>query len=547
MSNGHCRTAWSSYWYWLPALLAAVFVLVYSDFGPTDDHNILNSIFQGHALPMCVYPEMGRFSPLCFQELNLFPDPTGNPEWFFLPQAIALLVFCYCFSRVLTEVGCSQWRPAVLLTFLLLSPGFVTIWLRIQLVERNFVVFLTVFLLLYVLVEKGRRSLLLPALATGTVAMYFKEPGFIVIGVFAATHWLLQFKNGYRQWNWMDFLLLVSAGCYLPVYYFVVFSKRVLLYGSHSSTVAEFLTTLAKTAGNFALNDPLIFFVALPLAGWRAYRIMRNHVTADPLFDAMLIAGATYALIFFPLNIFSVYYWTPVYVFSVPATIHFYSKYKESTRGRGYWRFSMKTVALLLAVSVLPSGVHLISYYKYVPINFNATVDFIAKDIQQKQIATMPGIYIESSMTPDAPSIYYDSFNIFLQVRGGLKAGQFAIRSSAMPTTDRQLRTHGQELAIGDPLYAAYYSVVALPPKVAPSTGDYLVIIPQTATEIDRDYLKRLQQSCCDLVFSTSSTFAVPNLSLKILLKLAATRLGLGDSMGKNYFEFPDYFVFVRR
>jgi hypothetical protein len=544
MSDRHCRTAWSSYWHWLPVFAAAAFILAYADFGPTDDHQILNSIFQGHALPMCIYPEMGRFSPLCFQELNLFSGATGHPGWFFLSQAIALLVFCYCFSRVLTEAGCSQWRPAALLTLLLLSPGFVTIWLRIQLVERNFVVFLTVFLLLYVLVEKGRRSMLLPALAAGTVAMYFKEPGFIVIGVFAATHWLLQFKNGHRRWNWMDFLLLVSAGCYLPVYYFVVFSKRALLYGSHSGTATEFLGTLAKTAGNFALNDPFIFFLALPLAGWRAYRIIRNHVTADPLFDAMLIAGAAYALIFFPLNIFSVYYWTPVYVFSLPAAIHFYAKNKEYAGG--YWRFSTKAVALLLAVSVLPSGVHLISYYKYVPINFNATVDFIAKDIQQKQFATVPAIYIDS-MTPDAASIYYDNLNIFLQVRGGLKAGQFAMRSAVKPATERQLRTHGQELAIGDPLYASYYSSVSLPPTVAPGAGDYLVIVPQTTMNIDKDYLQRLQQSCCDLVFSTSSPLAIPNVGLKTLLKLAAARLGLGESMGKNYFESPDYFVFVRR
>jgi hypothetical protein len=543
MSDRHCSTAWRNYWYWIAAF-AAAFVLAFANLGPTDDHHILNSIFQGHALPMCIYPEMGRFSPLCFQELNLFSVSTGNPEWFFLPQAIALLVFCYCFSRVLSEADCNQWRPAVVLTVLLLSPGFVTIWLRVQLVERNFVVFLTVFLLLYVLVEKGRRSLLLPALAVGTAAMYFKEPGFIVIGVFAATHWLLQFKNGCRQWNSMDFLLLVSAGLYLPVYYFVVFSKRVLLYGAHSGTSTDFVVTLVKTAGNFALNDPLIFFVALPLAGWRTYRIIRNQVTADPLYDAMLIAGAAYALIFFPLNIFSVYYWAPAYVFSLPAMIHLYPKNKECTGG--YWRLSTKTVALLLAISVLPLGVHLISYYKYVPINFNATVDFIAKDIQQKQSGTVPAIYIEG-MTPDAASIYYDSLGIFLEVRGGLKAGQFVMRSAVEPATERQLRTRGRELAIGDPLYSSYYSVIAPPPKVAPSTGDYLVIIPQTTTEIDQDYLKRLEQSCCDLVFSTSSPLAVPNVSLKILLKLAAARLGLGESMGKNYFGFPDYFVFVRR
>lgn len=544
MADSHCRTAWSSYWPWLPAFAAAALVLVYADLGPTDDHQILNSIFQGRLFPMCVYPEMGRFSPLCFQELNLFSGPTVRPEWFFLPQAIALLVFCYCFFRILTEAGCSQWWPAAPLTLLLLSPGFVTIWLRIQLVERNFVVFLTIFLLLYVLVEKGRRSMLLPALVAGTAAMYFKEPGFLIVGVFVATHWLLQFRNGHRAWNWMDFLLLVSAGCYLFVYYFVVFSKRTLLYGSHSGTVTEFLITLLKTGGNFALNDPFIFFVALPLAGWRAYGIIRNHVIADPLFDAMLIAGAAYALIFFPLNIFSVYYWTPAYVFSLPAAIHFYAKNGECTGG--YWRFSTKAVALLLAVSVLPSGVHLISYYKYAPINFNATVDFIANDIQKKPHTTAPAIYIDS-MTPDAASIYYDSLNIFLQVRGGLKASQFTMHSAVKPANERQFRTRGQELAIGDPLYAAYYSVIALPPTVAPSTGDYLVIIPQTTANIDQGYLKRLQQSCCDLVFSTSSTFAVPNLSLKILVKLAAVRLGLGESMGKNYFEPPDYFVFVRR
>ncbi|MBU0751008.1 MAG: hypothetical protein KJ787_15035 [Gammaproteobacteria bacterium] len=544
MSDKHCRTAWSSYWHWLPAFAAGVFILAYADFGPTDDHQILNSIFQGHSLYLIVFPELGRFCPLCFQELNLLPASTRSPFWFFLPQAISLLVFCYCFSRIIVELECRLWRPAVLLTLLLLSPGFVTIWLRIQLCERNFVVFLTIFLLFFVLVEKGRRSMLIPALAAGTVAMYFKEPGFIVIGVFAATHWLLQFRNGHRRWNWMDFLLLVSAGCYLPVYYIVAFSKRELTYGAHSGTAAEFLITLAKTAGNFALNDPFIFFIALPLAGWRAYRILRTHVIADPMFDAMLIAGATYALLFFPLNIFSVYYWTPAYVFSVPAVIHFYAKNKECARG--YWRFSKKAVALLFAISVLPSGVHLISYYKYVPINFNATVDFIANDIQQKPHEDVPVIYIDS-MTPDAASIYYDSLNIFLQVRGGLKAEQFVMRSAANPVTDRQLRTHGQELAIGDPLYAAYYSVIELPPTVAPSAGDYLIIVPQTTADIDQDYLMRLQQSCCDLVFSTASAFAVPNLSLKILLKLAAARIGLGESMGKNYFGPPDYFVFVRR
>ncbi|HNT61484.1 MAG: hypothetical protein DPW12_09680 [Rhodocyclaceae bacterium] len=525
------------------AITMGLGILVHADFGPTDDHDILNSIFQGRLLPLFVFPEMGRFCPMCFQELNLISVFTDSPVGYFLFQAASLAVFIFSFSWLLRTVSINYWHWLAPLSLILLAPGFVTIWLRIELCERNLVVLLALFLQSFLMFEKGRRYMLLPALLAAILAMYYKEPVFLLVGVFSTTYWLLQLKNGHRSWNWLSFLLIVSALIYIFIYYHFAFSQRAYLYGQQEFST-ELLAVLAKTIGNFVLNDPLIVFIALPLTGWRIYRVFRGRSAAEPLFDAMLIAATAYAVLFLLLNIFSVYYWTPVYIFAVPAAIYFFGRDVEFVGI--YWKVAAYSVALLYLISVLPTGIHLISYYKYVPINYNATVNFIANDIKQKRYATAPAIYIQG-MAPDSASIYYDNLNVFLQARAGLKADQFVMHSEAQPATRRHMQVDGSAMKLGDPGYQAFYSVTRFPETIAPKTGDYLVVIPQTTKNVDRTYLEQLQESCCERVFSTSSPLAVPNYSLKTLLKLAAKRAGIGKAMGENYYGMPDYYVFVRR
>jgi hypothetical protein len=527
----------------------AALLIIGADLGPTDDHHLLNSLQIGLSWWPCVYPEMGRFSPLCLQELNLIARLSPTATAYFAFQALALIVVVWVFVTTLRNTGSAKYS-VVAAVLLMLSAGFVTTWFRIMLVERDFTLFLALFVLCYVMFQRSNGwPGFIGALVAGNFAMYYKEPGFLFVGGLAATHLLLAWRSGTVRAKLLDGLLMASAALFLLTYWVVVFSHHERLYGSTAGTGISTVWLLGRNAASYLLSDPVILLLAVPLTAWRAWRVLIWRQPAHPVYDGLLAAACAYVSVFFVFNIYSPYYWLPVYVFAVPALLYFATQTREM-RGVA-WKAAAGLSFGLIALNVLPTGLHLISFYKYVPINYNAAVDFLRDDISRRAAPNPPAIHIEG-IAPDTASIYYDSLNLFLQA-AGLTPEQFRFASALPPESPQPLLkpAPGQALKRGDAEYSSYYTVVQRVPTAPLQPGDYLVVIPQTTRNVDAEYLRRIEQDCCDLVFRTHSPLAIPNLSLKTWLRMLAVKFAPlppgAPPRGENFFGWPDYYVFKQR
>jgi len=244
--------------------------------------------------------------------------------------------------------------------------------------ERWTVLILTLFLSGYLSFQKKQRtSVLWPTLVAANFAFYSKEPVFLMVGSLAVLHLVFTYKLATYKQKLMDFWLIFSAVIYIFVYYFLVFVHR----GEHlyKDTSYSVFIQMAKNLYNFMLNDPFLFFLLVPLVCLRLYSIIKNRHSDYPLYDALFLSSFVYFSAFIVLNIFSIYYLLPVYVFAIPCVI-FYATNSVLFNVRVI-KFAVILTALLTIFSSMPMAVYLLSFYKYVPVNYNKMLDFMEQDL----------------------------------------------------------------------------------------------------------------------------------------------------------------------
>jgi len=98
------------------------------------------------------------------------------------------------------------------LLLLVFSPGFSEAWLRLLVPERGSLVFFIGFLWCYFRYEdRGHLAYATGALIAANVAMYYKEPGFIMLGTFAVVRLLSARLSKSDSTRIVDELLIVSV------------------------------------------------------------------------------------------------------------------------------------------------------------------------------------------------------------------------------------------------------------------------------------------------------------------------------------------------
>lgn len=195
-----------------------------------------------------------------------------------------------------------------------------------------------------------------------------------------------------------------------------------------------------------------------------------------------------------------------------------------------------------MIANIIPSGIHTISHYKYTSINFNKTLDFLVKDVQDQRSIDRADIFIDGVDRGDGRTVYFILAE-YLRFRG-LEDSQFDLKSPAdLPTN-----------AID---YGAYTPRIPLPFSVFRKTagdeiksGDYLVIGPQSYHDVSDKYIEDFLENYT-LAFRTKSSFAVPNLDGKALIKYAAVKFLPQEKrnflQSENIAEWPDYYIFVKK
>ncbi|NIA25991.1 MAG: hypothetical protein GWP04_10555 [Gammaproteobacteria bacterium] len=293
--------------YTITVLVFVGLVLIKPAFGPIDDCGFFTTVMRGVRIPFNIAPEIGRFFPLSGQEYNLVALFSTEPFWFYTVNAVELAIFSVVLLKLM---GAATDKPALITgvaVLLFLSPAFTDSWFRLLVPERTSALLFGIFLVMYARAQRTRKAAPVAlAVISGTLALYYKEPGFLALGTFATVHLAMTWKTSPRLLKLLDWLLLTGSAAFLLTYFIVVYSHRgEALYGADN--IASVLI-LPRTVFTYTMTDPALILGLLPLAAYRASLILLRRTQPHPLFDPMLAAGTAYVLAYFVLRLRSPHY-----------------------------------------------------------------------------------------------------------------------------------------------------------------------------------------------------------------------------------------------
>ncbi len=509
---------------WIIIGVYGLLFFVQNAFGLIDDGELIGTIFDGKPIPFFIRESIGRFYPFDGQEYNIVSLFSHSADAFYFYNFLQYVVVVVLLTKILQQVLNNQrsiWIPIAIGMFIL-SPGFATAWFRLFVPERGAVFFLVLFLFFYMRFQKKEKLLYLFAgLFFVNIALYYKEPIFIMVGLFSFVHLLFGFKILSSKQKWFDILIMLSSLVWVGLYYFIVFvHKGETLYNAYlfDSTILYikyFISTV--------LADPFAMLLLL-LLGVRLFLVIVKKVPLSPIYDAMLASSSIYILIFQVLNMFAFHYLLPLYVFGIPALFYWIKVEK-------YYKFLLIKLGIIGAFGVfifntLPIGLHTIAHYKNVPYNFQHNLDFLETYIEKNNDKTkifLDGVYTDTGIE------IYGSYNTYLIYRGVPK-NKFEI-SSTMGSLGFYKRKDKRKV---DDIHS----------------GDLLVVTPYSFHNINNKYLTFLEKEY-DLVYSAKSSIDVGNYSLQSLLKYVWTMKNKENSNevlnNLNIVQKSDFYVFEKK
>jgi len=546
--------------------LYTVLLVINPALGPSDEFAFLATLQSGAFFPMygADFPyynsvEIGRFSPLGGQEYNLVALFTNSPVGYFSLNAIELLLCAVLLIWLLRRYSIEPALAYLAGILLLLTPGLVLAYFKLLAIEKNVLLLFLGFLGVYHLFQQRQKAVHFAiTLLFANAAIYYKEAAFSAIANLAAAHLILTWKTSTNRSRALDGLLIASAMLYLGIYLVTILPYTKGAYLPSAEDYNFFIR--AKNIANYALSsDPIPIFILVPLLLWRLYQVYVRKMPAHPMLDPMLAAGAAYIGVFLVLNMYLPYYFLPAYAFILPPAIYFLGN--SEMRGV-YWKATFALVAVVMLLNAAPLAIHFISYNKYVPINFNKTMDFLVEDINRRYAGERLNIFYYGTDREAGGATYFIAGE-YLKFKG-LSIRKFDFKSDReaqapvpIGNTHRYPLDKEEDIRAVDP-NGEYvnpgipFSVFQPGPAQRIQRGDYLVLSPQSTAYFDQDTIERIKKEF-DLVFYTNSTFSIPRVDLKAFVKSYLYLRRSSESRARNLIKneniwnWPDYYVFVKR
>ncbi|PIR87919.1 MAG: hypothetical protein COU10_02075 [Candidatus Harrisonbacteria bacterium CG10_big_fil_rev_8_21_14_0_10_45_28] len=539
---------------WL-RLVFIIFVAAYASLfligpflGPTDDFYFLRTLQVGkpmlpysQSFPYFNFLSRGRFAPLGAMEYNLPAFFSASAFSYFLYHSIQFILLAVMLIFLISRVTSKKLLIYGIPILLFLTPEFTISFFRMQMTERIIIILFALLLLCYSLyLEKRKIWYLLVGFIAANLVIYFKEPIFVVIGVFAVSYLFLSRKIADKKIKIFNGLLLLSSLAYAVIYYFHVYLHLgPVLYSSNPYNP---LLVFIKNFLNYGFfSDPILILILLPMTAWRIYKIFIRRQESHPFYDSCLITASAYVLMFFALNMYGLHYLLPAYVLAIPALIYFLVQKKEKMP---FIKTAGFIAGFILIFNTLPSGIHYLTYYKYLPVNFNKTLAFLIQDIDSRHPNERVNIFLDGIDRGTGRDTYF-ILSEFLQFKG-LSNLKFNLKSDIETKNASPLAL----IKPGNPTPPFTVFETDKTDKIA--SGDYLVISPQTPKNINKPYLQSLNKDY-ELVFQTKSPLAFPNLNLKTLAKyflsrkISQSQKEKGVMTNENLMQWPDYYVLIRK
>jgi hypothetical protein len=494
-SNSQASISWTPLLFWIFLLLYSSFILYRPHFGLIDDARVLETYLAGKPLPPYITPSDGRFAPLQGEDyvVLLFLHPTALS--FFAINALELVVIGWLFvgQGSLALGGRRSALPYAFAACVMLTPGFIEVWLRLFVPERTEIVLFSLLFICFLKFhnsQKGRYAL--PCLIAAIMALCCKETAFILVGGIGLFHLCLNRSSTFKSRS-LDIVLIALSAIWLTFYYCFIyrFHGPTLYSASSGKPLYAVLHTLASNT----LHDPWIIVCLFLLLFFRFHSIIQNH-KINPIFDSVLLSCFFFYFAYFLLRMSNIYYLLPLYVF-VPysgCTI------LQNPSLRRLFHPALLTILSIMFFTQFLSGLREDLTWKFAPANFQASLNAILLEHTQSHKAIH--LFLSGASRGSGIELYSNLATYI--IHSGLRPDQFDILSDS--TVDQPLT---YKRFLNRPEYPFSYRNPGEIDK--PVSGDYILLTPYDSIyhrSIFRDSVKYT------LVFKTN-THIVRDLSLK--------------------------------
>lgn len=497
-------------------------MIFYANFSVIDDHTLVSTLFNNQAIPFFIMPEIGRYFPLDGFDLNIVARIFGvNAMYFYAFSATCGLIAIFALYKALKLVLDSSLYAKVLIILFLLTPAFITSFLRLFVPEKFESIFFGIFICFYILfLRKPKILYAIIALVCGSVALYYKEVAFIMLGGFAFFHFIFSFKNSRLGVKVLDIALMLSSFIWLVCYYIFVLSVKSTS-GSYGDTPYNKLIVFAKNVLNYALSEPFLVLGLGSILLYRIYLVCFKKDSIKPFLDSALIASSLHMLAYFALNIYSFHYPLPAYIFALFPLGYYFRAYFKQPFIKGIFIISLSIYVL----NSLPSFLYQLNHYKAVPNNYQETLSFLNSYLKEHPKTSL---YLENVNRASNVEVYH-SFAKNLEFLGNTS---FDMKSDI--GIDNTL--------LGAEKKDSKYSVFRSNAIVPKEAGDLVIVTPYGSKAFSKrdDY---------ELMFEATNGFNMPLLSIKTIMKLALSKVLKGDSeimLSSNAYALPIHFYVYR-
>ncbi|MGI0481777.1 hypothetical protein ACN4EE_13425 [Geminocystis sp. CENA526] len=328
--------------FWLPTIFFSIFFLIYTflifykeDFAYYDNEQFTKFSLQGIAYGFPIWRDQGRFWPLGLQEYNLLSLIDKSQLVYRGFSIVQLLIISFSLYFTLYKFS-PIWRY-ITIFIIFICPPFLMTFFELIYPERNVVFYLIILILIYTYhtknYPKNKRFFIYSALITAQIAIYYKEPVFVLIATIASARLFitllskryLHLKKILKELiyiNYIDIGMIVLTLTYCLLYQTQIVPYIIDAY-SHNQKTEEntiFSIFLLFIQDNFIIG---IFSIILVL---RLLQIIFLKSDIDVFLDPLALGGMAYLGVYAKLKMFddyNNYYFAPALVIAIIYIAHF--------------------------------------------------------------------------------------------------------------------------------------------------------------------------------------------------------------------------------
>ncbi len=355
-------------------LVVYCFLIFYKqDFANYDNDIFTDYILNGKFYGPPIWPDQGRFFPLGHQEWNLLTIISQSPPLYFALPILQCLIVVILLFFLLKEF--SIWLQLSVIFLILTTPSTAYSFFSLTIPERNLIVWLIIFILAFKSYLKSsvhRLEKAVPAMtappqsgytfAFGIVliathfALYYKEPVFILLSIFALIRLLFfarrerdlikQNLSDFIKVHKIEFFILILCFIFVLFYILINLPHRSISYATSRSI--DYQTAFLY----FVESNPLLsLFLILTIS--RFIYLFYWRKKGDIFWDSLAIGSIGYFLFYVKIGLINNYFLAPIDLIAILYIIHVFSPILQKSWGK-LLLFALGTILVIQNIYETP-------------------------------------------------------------------------------------------------------------------------------------------------------------------------------------------------